>query len=122
MSEENVQGQEGAANAEDILDSYAPAVEEELLEVEGVEAEPEVAPAGNRNNQTGIITVTCGANTNTFGNISGKSITQLRQDLSDVLNIASNAKAIVSGEEVGDDYVLQPGDRVEFVKQSGEKA
>jgi len=120
MPEENdqVQDPEEVPGEADILDRYVPVTNDpEAVEVEG---DPAAVPS-NRNSQTGVITVICGANTSTFGDISGKSITQLRHDLADVLNIASDAKAIVSGEEVGDDYVLQPGDRVEFIKQAGVK-
>ncbi|MDO8669563.1 MAG: hypothetical protein Q7K65_04695 [Candidatus Buchananbacteria bacterium] len=79
----------------------------------------EVAPV--RNEATGIITVTCGANVSTFGNISGRSIGALRQDLGDVLGIQPGAKAIASGEEVNDDYITVDGDRIEFIKESGTK-
>ena len=96
--------------------------ENQVQDPAAVEVETEFEPVlANRNSETGVITVTCGANVNSFGDISGKSIGQLRHDLADVLNIAPGAGAIVSGSEVDDDYVLAPGDRVEFIKQAGVK-
>ncbi len=121
MSQENDVPEEGQGEGT-ILDQYVPDTTETEEESVAVAVEDEeVEDTGNRNSETGLITVTCGANTSAFGEISGKSIAQLRADLADVLNIAPNAKVIVSGEDVGEDYVLQPGDRVEFVRPSGRK-
>lgn len=102
---------------ETILDDYVPGTTQQA-EDEVVE---EVEVSANRNNATGVITVTCGANTSAFGEIAGKSIGQLRQDLGDVLNIAPDSQVIVSGENVDENYILQAGDRVEFIKASGVK-
>lgn len=135
MSKENDVPEAGQGGV-DILDRYVPntdeievvamAVEEDSVPdftvEDGFEAADSFQVDGNRNSETGVITVSCGAYPpSSFGDVSGKSIAQLRADLTDVLNIAPNAKVIVSGEDVGEDYVLQPGDRVEFIKASGQK-
>lgn len=114
MSDENASPETPVEGS--IVDQYLPQTNAGEDGVEEVVAAPV-----NRNEATGVITVTCGANVQTFGDISGCSVGALRTDLADVLNIAPDAKAIVSGAEVDDDYVLNPGDRVEFIKASGNK-
>lgn len=128
MQDENSVPEEGQGG-ETILDKYVPDTTEtekdsvpDFTVEDGFEAADSFQVDGNRNSETGVITVSCGAYPpSSFGDVSGKSIAQLRADLTDVLNIAPNAKVIVSGEDVGEDYVLQPGDRVEFIKASGTK-
>jgi hypothetical protein len=43
------------------------------------------------------------------------------QALSQVLNIPRDAAVSVNGERAGDDYVVRPGDEIEFQKQAGVK-
>lgn len=69
----------------------------------------------------GVIKVTYGANSQEFGNLEGKTVGQVRQDLAEAFNLPEGAKALVQGEEVDDDQTLQKGDHLEFVKPSGSK-
>ncbi len=69
----------------------------------------------------GIIKVTCGANSEEYGNIEGKTVGEVRKTLRDILNIPDGARALVQGEEVDDSYVLEVGDSLEFVKPAGQK-
>ena len=69
----------------------------------------------------GIIKVTCGANTEEYGNIEGKSVGEVRRTLRDILNIPEGARALVNGETVEDNYKLALGDSLEFVKPAGQK-
>ena len=45
----------------------------------------------------------------------GQTIGAIRQELKDVLNIEEGAAAVLSGDNVSDDYVLREGDVLEFV-------
>ena len=82
-------------------------------------AKPEAEEVPTSDNPT--ISVTCGANSQLFGDISGRTISEVRRDLGDVMNISDNAAAMVSGAAVSEDYVVQPGDRLEFIQASGTK-
>jgi len=55
------------------------------------------------------------------GGLAGKSVSEIRNMLSQPLNIDSSSKAVVDGEEVNEEYVLGEGQELEFVKASGEK-
>lgn len=67
------------------------------------------------------IKVVCGANQQEFDNLEGKTVSEVRQALADVLNIPADAQAIISGDNVEVTYQLRPGDVLEFIKKSGEK-
>jgi hypothetical protein len=54
-------------------------------------------------------------------NLVGRSVSDVRNMLSQPLNIDPASKPIVNGETVNEDYVLCGGDELEFVKASGEK-
>lgn len=56
-----------------------------------------------------------------FDHLAGRSVGQLRQALASIFNIPSNAITFVNGEEAKTSYVLNPGDRVEFVKPARKK-
>lgn len=53
--------------------------------------------------------------------LAGKTVTEVREMLSQALNIDPEATPLVNGDGVGEDYVLQADDELEFVKASGTK-
>ena len=53
--------------------------------------------------------------------LAGKTVRGIWQALSQVLNIPRDAAVSVNGERVADDYVVRPGDEIEFQKQAGVK-
>ena len=66
------------------------------------------------------VTAISGASCETF-QIAGQTLTQTRNLLGPVLNLDNDADALVNGQPVNENYVLQTGDRLEFVKKAGEK-
>jgi len=67
-----------------------------------------------------MIKVVCGANSQEV-EVAGKSIGEVRKLLGETLNIPKDAKPVISGDNVSDNYVIKPGDTLEFIKPSGEK-
>jgi hypothetical protein len=53
--------------------------------------------------------------------LNGKSVAEIRQMLGQALNIAPDSRPVVNGNEASEDYILESGDELEFVKASGEK-
>jgi len=53
--------------------------------------------------------------------LAGKSIRGIWKVLEQVLNIPRDAAVSVNGDRVQDDYVVRPGDEIEFQKQAGVK-
>jgi ThiS family len=53
--------------------------------------------------------------------LAGKTVRGIWQALSQVLNIPRDAAVAVNGERAADDYVVRPGDEIEFQKQAGVK-
>jgi hypothetical protein len=53
--------------------------------------------------------------------LAGRKIGELRQALATAFNIPSNAVAFVNGKQAKASVVLEPGDRVEFVKPTRKK-
>ena len=53
--------------------------------------------------------------------LAGKTVRGIWQALSQALNIPRDAAVSVNGERAGDDYVVRPGDEIEFQKQAGVK-
>lgn len=68
----------------------------------------------------GVVDVSAGVNAMSL-DISGKTIEEVRTQLSSVLGIDDNYDASVNNEAVGNSYILEDGDELEFVKQSGTK-
>lgn len=66
------------------------------------------------------VKLVCGANSQEAA-VAGRTVSDIRRDFGDVLNIPPNAQAIISGDNVQGAYVLQPGDTLEFLKPSGTK-
>lgn len=54
-------------------------------------------------------------------NIAGRSVGEVRAQLSQALNIGPRAVAIVDGREISETHVLQNGEVLEFVRLAGEK-
>ena len=63
--------------------------------------------------------VVCGANEQAMD--AGQTVAQVRENFQEILNIPDGAKAIVSGDEVGEDYAINQGDSLEFIKSAGGK-
>ena len=81
--------------------------------------QPSGAPAtGGGADQT--IRVSSGASSGNF-QVVGKSVGEVRSTLSEALNVDSSANALVNGRQVGNDYILQVGDNLEFMKPAGSK-
>ena len=53
--------------------------------------------------------------------LAGKSVRGIWKVLEQVLNIPRDAAVTVNGSRVDDDYVVRPGDEIEFQKQAGVK-
>ena len=53
--------------------------------------------------------------------LAGKSIRGIWKVLEQVLNIPRDAAVSVNGSRVEDEYVVRPGDEIEFQKQAGVK-
>lgn len=67
------------------------------------------------------ITIRHGVNTLTLDNIAGKSVSEVRDQVADILNIPEAAQVRVNGVPVGDEHVIGELASVEFVKIAGEK-
>lgn len=67
------------------------------------------------------IRVIHGANEQYFDNLQGKNVGAVRKSLRDVFNIPGDAVALVSGKEVGDDFILEGNVQLEFTKTAGVK-
>lgn len=66
------------------------------------------------------VRVVHGANTKHF-DLSGKTVGSVRKSLREAFNIPSEAEALVDGKSVGDDFILQGGQNLEFNKEAGIK-
>ena len=53
--------------------------------------------------------------------LAGKSIRGIWRALEQVLNIPREARVTVNGATADDEYVVQPGDEIEFQKAAGVK-
>lgn len=56
-----------------------------------------------------------------YANAQGKTITEIRDSLREVLNVGNESQAVVDGTNVSDTFVLGEVEELEFVKESGEK-
>jgi hypothetical protein len=83
---------------------------------------PDIDHTLNRaRNTLNKIRVVNGANEQYFDNIQGKTVGSVRKSLREVFNIPGDASASVGGKEVGDDFILEGGQSLEFFKESGVK-
>jgi hypothetical protein len=53
--------------------------------------------------------------------LAGHTVGAARAALGQAYNVPSDASAQIGGSQVEDDYVLRPGESVQFVKQAGVK-
>lgn len=70
---------------------------------------------------TNKVRVVHGANEQYFDSLEGKTVGSVKKSLREVFNIPSDADALVSGKQVGDDFILEGGMSLEFVKEAGVK-
>jgi hypothetical protein len=70
--------------------------------------------------QEADVLVISGANCQPFP-VASRSVREVRETLSYIMNIGPNATALVNGSVVPTEYVLQQGDTIEFTKEGGEK-
>jgi hypothetical protein len=76
------------------------------------------APAGGKTTTT--IHVSCGASSGNFP-VAGRTVTEVGEFLREVLNVDRLSTGLVNGKDVKADYVLKPGDNLEFLKPAGKK-
>jgi hypothetical protein len=67
------------------------------------------------------VRVVHGANEQYFDNLEGKTVGSVRKSLREVFNIPGDAEALIGGKNVGDDFILEGGQNLEFVKEAGVK-
>ena len=69
------------------------------------------------------VQIQCGANSQSINLGDGETLTvgNVRNRLSDVLNIAPTMLAVIGDETVDDERVLKTGETLQFIKQSGTK-
>jgi len=67
------------------------------------------------------VRVVHGANEQYFDNLEGKTVGSVKKSLREVFNIPGDAQALVASKEVGDDFILDGGMNLEFVKEAGVK-
>jgi len=76
------------------------------------------APFGSKTSTT--IQVSCGASSGNFP-VAGRSVKEVGDFLREVLNVDKLSTGLVNGKEVGAEYVLKPGDTLEYLKPAGKK-
>jgi len=69
---------------------------------------------------TTTIRVSSGASSNFFP-VVGKTVAQVMDFMTEVLNVSKLSTPIVNGEESQGSYILQAGDTLEFLKPAGSK-
>lgn len=67
------------------------------------------------------VTVVYGANAQEKPELVGRRISEARDILAEVMNIPHLPRPLIGGRNVEKDYVLRPGDRLEFVQEQGVK-
>jgi sulfur carrier protein ThiS len=53
--------------------------------------------------------------------LAGRTVRQALDQYRDVFNLPDNAPVEINGHSVRSDYVIQAGDRVEVVRETGQK-
>lgn len=67
------------------------------------------------------VRVVHGANEQYFDNLEGKTVGSVKKSLREVFNIPGDASSLIGGKEVQDDFILEGGMNLEFVKEAGVK-
>jgi cold shock CspA family protein len=70
--------------------------------------------------QKGSVDVSAGVNKVTL-NLAGQTVSAIKSQLSSILNLGGDEIAKVNGVDIAGDVSLYDGDKVEFVKKSGQK-
>lgn len=87
----------------------------------GYQAPDIEASMSRANNAMRKVRVVHGANEQYFDNLEGKTVGMVRKSLREAFNIPGDADALIAGKVVGDDFILQSADCIEFVKEAGLK-
>lgn len=58
---------------------------------------------------------------NKQGELAGKTIGQLRSEVGKMWSLTKDTNAMLGTEKLDDDYVIKPGDSIEFTRRQGEK-
>jgi hypothetical protein len=66
-------------------------------------------------------TIRYGVNSVTHERFSGMTVAELREEVSEDLNIPAGAEARLNGNRTDNDAQVSDGDTLEFVKVAGEK-
>jgi hypothetical protein len=66
------------------------------------------------------VRVVHGANEGYY-DLAGKTVGSVRKSLREVFNIPGDADALIGNKSVGDDFILEDGMAVEFIKEAGVK-
>lgn len=53
--------------------------------------------------------------------MTGKSVAEIRSSLETAMNIDPQAKCVVNGQDVSENYIAKSNDNFEFVKLAGQK-
>lgn len=56
-----------------------------------------------------------------YYSLEGKTVGSVKKSLREVYNIPGDAEALIEGKEVEDDFILEGGMNLEFLKSSGVK-
>jgi len=56
-----------------------------------------------------------------YFDIEGKTVGSVKKSLREVFNIPGDAEALIEGKSVQDDFILEAGMNLEFVKEAGIK-
>ena len=103
-------------------DSYE--VEEEVRPNTNAEGLAHITASIYSQNKSGtfasIVSVSCGAASGNYP-VVGKTVGYVKATYKEILNIESDAGAIVNGKNVEDSYVLMSTDVLEFVRKAGQK-
>ncbi|MCY3018792.1 MAG: hypothetical protein NTW87_07160 [Planctomycetota bacterium] len=67
------------------------------------------------------VTVRHGVNSISSDSVAGKTVAEVREEVSDLLNVPGTAQVRVNGSPAGEDNQIPEGSTVEFVKIAGEK-
>ena len=82
---------------------------------------PDIGATLNKVSQTmKKVRVVHGSNSE-YLDLEGKTVGFVRKKLRDVFNLPSDADALIANKTVGDDFVLEGSQTLEFVKEAGVK-
>lgn len=107
-------GLDRAVYTKQILDKQGPAAAKP-----GARAE-QAAEADEDEDDDDDVQVTSGASSARY-KVAGQKVSEVRKRLATMLNIGPEAEPRVNNAAVSETYVLTAGDRLEFVKKSGDK-